>query len=90
VLGRTVDDAVFRGFWDSVAAYNWVRRLLEPAEKVRQEDLDEPDALAAFVNEILPSLRPDLVLVFSRQVWNSLPTFHAAAKAVLNSEALTV
>lgn len=77
VLGKPVEDVkTYRDFWDSVAAYNYVRRLLDKAEHATDIDVADPEAAVAFADEVLPRLRPDLILVFSRKVWNEgFPAF---------------
>jgi hypothetical protein len=75
VLGRTVDAATFREFWDSVAMYNYVRRLLAKGEHATEMDLRDPEACVAFTDEVLPSLQPDCIFVFSKKIWNWLPQF---------------
>jgi hypothetical protein len=88
VLGTMVEDLkTYRDFWDSVAAYNYVRRLLshpvgKAIEHATRIDLRDPEAAVAFTDEVLPSLRPDLILVFSRNVWNWLPDFSRTAPKI--------
>ena len=87
VLGRSVNARSFRYFWDSVAMYNYVRRLLTNRERPTEMDLRDPEAAVAFTDEVLPSLRPDCVLVFSKNVWNWLPAFHKDSKIDIGCEA---
>lgn len=79
VLGRSVKDVdaeLYRSFWESVAVYNYVRRLLKN-EKAKPADFRDPEAAEAF-KEVLSSLQPDCVFVFSKRVWNQLPDFDRA------------
>jgi hypothetical protein len=88
VLGKAVEDVKrYRDFWDSVGAYNYVRRLLsapkgKAIEQATRIDLRDPEAAVAFTDEVLPSLQPDLILVFSRKVWNWLPDFSRTAPEI--------
>lgn len=88
VLGKLVENGkTYRDFWDSVAAYNYVRRLLsapkgKAIEHATRMDLRDPEAAVAFADEVLPCLRPDLILVFSRGVWNWLPDFSRTAPKI--------
>jgi hypothetical protein len=76
VLGQSkIDAEAYRDFWESVAMYNYVRRLLKEGEQATQMDLRDPEAAVAFTDEVLPSLQPDCVFVFTKKVWDWLPNF---------------
>lgn len=72
---RDVDAEAYGEFWKSVSMYNYVRRLLRKGKHVTETDLRDPEAAVAFTDEVLPSLRPDLILVFSGRIWRWLRQF---------------
>jgi hypothetical protein len=72
VTGGTPKDTAARcAFWNAVSFYNYIQRILERNSERRTRAM-WCEGLAAFVGAV-KELRPELVIVFGKSVWDCLP-----------------
>lgn len=92
LLGKSeIDGAAHQSVWNSIAFYNFVRRLMKNSDdRPTTADHQDPQAKLAF-REVLADLQPARIIVFSDGVWRyAMPPFDesdAEATAFVGSEA---
>lgn len=71
LVGHSTNKDERRIIWNSVAFYNYVQSCVPtPRESPRKGQFDESEA--AFF-EVLKELKPDIILVWGRRLWEALP-----------------